>query len=197
VKLCIFGGSFNPPHNGHLEAARFAAEMLAPDLLLWVPAGDPPHKTLAPGSPDAAHRLEMSRLAVAGLPRCQVCDMEINGETRYTADTAKALTARYKPGELWLCVGGDMLLELDRWHDAETIFRLCHIAALARREAEKDALRQKAEGLRKKSGAQIKLFQNPIHEISSTEIRALLKQNKGEEWIPAPVYRYIQKEKLY
>ena len=139
----------------------------------------------------------MSRLAALPLPRCEVCDMEIRGETRYTADTARAVAGRYGPAELWLCVGGDMLLTLDTWYGAETIFALCHVAALARTEAGRDALRQKAARLRRDCGAKITVLQNPVREISSTEARALLKEKKGGDWIPPAVYEYIRKEKLY
>ena len=112
MKLGMFGGSFNPPHNGHVVAAKEALRRLSLDLLLWVPTGSPPHKTLPPGSPRAERRFELCRLAVQGIDRMEVCGLEIEQKTRYTIDTVQALLTMYNPAELWLCLGGDMFLTL-------------------------------------------------------------------------------------
>lgn len=196
-KLCMFGGTFNPPHLGHIEAARFVINTLAPDLLLWIPAGDPPHKPLPPNTPGKAERLEMSRLAACLLPNTVVSPVEMDGGARYTADTARIVYETYRPKELWLCVGGDMLLTLDKWVRQEDIFALCHIAALSRLESERDTLLQKADELSQKYRAEIQVLHNPVREISSTELRARLAKGEGAAFLPASVYEYIQKEKLY
>ena len=80
MKIAIYGGSFNPPHCGHVEAARTIADTLKPDKLLIIPASIPPHKELAEGSPNAEERLLLAKMAFAEIPGAEVCDIEIRRE---------------------------------------------------------------------------------------------------------------------
>ena len=92
MKIAIYGGSFNPPHLGHVEAARTVASALAPDRLLIVPASVPPHKELADGSPTAQQRLELCRLAFADIPGAEISEMELRREGKsYSYDTVRLL----------------------------------------------------------------------------------------------------------
>jgi nicotinate-nucleotide adenylyltransferase len=132
MTLALFGGSFNPPHNGHVALARHALETLRPDKLIWMPSGDPPHKALPEGSPSAAHRLAMSRLAAEGVPRTEVSDFEIMGGARYTIDTVKTLLERDRPDKLWLLMGQDMRDCYHTWYGAEELSSLCEPFVVSR-----------------------------------------------------------------
>ncbi|MCL1807772.1 MAG: nicotinate-nicotinamide nucleotide adenylyltransferase [Oscillospiraceae bacterium] len=125
MTLALYGGSFNPPHKGHVALARKALETLRPDKLIWMPSGDPPHKAMPPNTPSPAHRLEMSRLAVEGLPHTEVSDFELSGGAKYTYDTVVMLRERYNPGKVWLLMGSDMWETFDSWHKADALRELC------------------------------------------------------------------------
>ena len=144
MKIGIYGGTFNPPHLGHLTAARAVFEMLGLDRLLLIPAGMPPHKAMPTGSPTAAQRLEMTRLAAEQLGlgnRVQTLDMELNREGKsYTADTLELLKQQYPEDELWLLMGTDMFLTLQVWRQPEKILALAGIAAFGRTEADTEEL---------------------------------------------------------
>ena len=118
MKIGIYGGTFNPPHLGHMEAARTAIQVLGLDKLLLIPAGVPPHKAMPEGSPDQDQRLEMTRLAAeqTGLDnKVEVLDIELRREGRsYTAETLAQLKEQYPEDELWLLMGTDMFLTLHR-----------------------------------------------------------------------------------
>ena len=114
AKIGVYGGSFNPPHLGHIQAAKAFQEELGLDKLLLIPAAEPPHKKLPAGSPSGQHRLEMVRLwAGEGM---QVCDLEIaRGGTSYTYETVQQLKQQYPDDELILCMGTDMFLSFHTW----------------------------------------------------------------------------------
>lgn len=125
MKIGIYGGTFNPPHLGHLEAARTAVKVLELDKLILIPAAVPPHKALPEGTPEGAHRLAMTeRMADAlSMPKvAEVSRMELDREGKsYTADTLRAIRAQYPNAQLWLLMGTDMFLTLHLWHDPEVI----------------------------------------------------------------------------
>ena len=118
MKIGVYGGTFNPPHLGHITAARAVFDLLQLDKLLLIPAGLPPHKNLPTGSPVPQQRLEMTRLAgeQTGLGnKVEVLDMELvrTGKS-YTSDTLAALKEIYPDDELWLLMGTDMFLTTRR-----------------------------------------------------------------------------------
>ena len=175
MKIGIYGGTFNPPHLGHVTAARAAAELLKLDKLLLVPAGLPPHKNLPAGSPTPQQRLEMTRLAAeqTGLGgRVEVADLEVHREGKsYTSDTLAALKARYPDDELWLLMGTDMFLTLQAWHAPEEIFALAGIAAFGRTEADTEELFAPQRDYLYKTYPQARLFTLTIPgvvDVSST-----------------------------
>ena len=117
MSIAIYGGSFNPPHLGHAEAAYTVCEELRPDRFLIIPDNIPPHKDMEEGCPTAEQRLELCRLAFADVPGAEVSDMEIRREGRsYTAETVRELRERWPDEELILVVGTDMLLCFDDWY---------------------------------------------------------------------------------
>ena len=203
MKIGIYGGSFNPPHLGHLAAAKAAMAALELDRLVFIPAGVPPHKDLAPGSPDRAQRLEMTRIAADQLlmpASTEVWDTELHREGKsYTADTLEEAAARWPGDELWLLMGTDMFLTLHLWAEPEKILALAGVCAFGRTEADgEEMFAPQREFLSRKFHAKIATISIPgLVDISSTRLRELLAQGKGREFLPEAVYGYILREKLY
>ncbi|MBQ9330607.1 MAG: nicotinate-nicotinamide nucleotide adenylyltransferase, partial [Oscillibacter sp.] len=144
MKIGIYGGTFNPPHLGHLAAARAVFELLRLDELWLVPAGMPPHKDLPAGSPTPEQRLEMTRLAGEQLDlgdRVKTLDIELRREGKsYTADTLAELTRGREEDTFWLLMGTDMFLTFHTWHEPERILSLAGIAAFGRTEEDAEEL---------------------------------------------------------
>lgn len=197
MKIGIYGGTFDPPHLGHMDSARAAISILELDKLLFLPARQPPHKPLSPVSASPAERMAMTGLMADGLgPKAQVCDLEYHRDGKsYTADTLRQLKERYPEDELWLLMGTDMFLTLQDWYEPEVILSLAGVAAFARTEASSgEVLRIQAEYLQKTFGAKVCTVELPaIREVSSTEIR------EGRRWncLYPPVLGYILMNRLY
>ena len=204
MKIGIFGGTFNPPHLGHITAAREAFALLGLDRLLLIPAGLPPHKELPAGSPTAEQRLEMTRLAAEATElgdRVEVLDLELRREGRsFTSDTLAALKAQYPEDELWLLMGTDMFLSLQTWHEPERVLSLVNIAAFGRRavDTESSFAVQREYLCRTWPQANIRILSIPgVVEVSSTELREKLKAGQGGALLAPAVYGYILREGLY
>ena len=203
MKLGIYGGTFNPPHLGHLAAAQAALDALALDELWLIPAATPPHKPMPPGSPPESDRLAMVELAADGLlqpDRVKVSDMEIQRSGKsYTADTLQAVHAQYPQAELWLLTGADMFLSLQNWWEPEVITRLAGICAFARTQADNgEMLAIQADYLAKTYGAKVRIIQLPhLVDVSSTQLRTLLAGGGGEKYLSPAVYGYILRNGLY
>lgn len=203
MKIGIYGGTFNPPHLGHLEAARTAVRTLGLDKLLLVPAATPPHKTLPEGSPDAEHRLAMAQLTadallMPGVAEASEVELDRKGKS-YTSDTVTALHEKYPEAELYLLMGTDMFLTFQHWHDSETIARLAEICAFGRTEQDGEALfAPQRDYLSKTFGARITTITLPgLVNISSTQLRSMLREGKGREYLLPSVYGYILMHGLY
>lgn len=198
MKVAIFGGSFNPPHLGHLHSAMFAAAQLQPDVFLIIPDHRPPHKSLEAGSPTPEERLELCRVTFAGVPNVEVSDMEIRrGGKSYTADTVKALLRRYPKAELYLLVGTDMLLDLGRWYKADYILHHVTVAPFQRSADELPYIEQKAAELSERFGAKTEIIRSEPFPAASTDIRALLRERKGEDLLHPDAYERIIRNRLY
>ncbi len=198
ARIGIFGGSFNPPHLGHVQAVTEARAELGLDRVLLIPAATPPHKTLPPHSPDAQTRLELTRLAAAELPWAEVIDIELRREgPSYTVDTLRELAACYPGDELVLLVGTDMFLSLDRWYQSAEICRLAHIAFAAREGRDEAQIRAQKARLEADFGAKVTVLGNQIRELSSTDVRRMLAFGCGDELLPAAVAAAIRERELY
>ncbi len=204
MKIGVYGGTFNPPHLGHVTAARAVFELLKLDLLLVVPDRQPPHKTLPEGSPTPEQRLEMTRLAAEQLglgEKVRVLDVELKREGRsYTSDTLAQLKEQYPEDELWLLMGTDMFLTIQSWHAPEKILSLAGIAAFGRTEADTEELFSVQREYLYRTYPQARIFTLTIPgvvDVSSTELRAMLAQGKGGHLLPPAVYGCILREGLY
>ena len=203
MRIGIYGGSFNPPHLGHLAAARAAVNALGLDKLVFVPAGDPPHKRLAEGSPSPAQRLELTRIAADQLllpDIAEVWDVELRREGKsYTADTLAQAAERWPGDELWLLMGTDMFLTLHEWVEPEKILSLARVCAFGRSTADNEAVfAPQRERLMNEYRADTVVISIPdLVDVSSTRLRELLAGGGGREFLPQAVYGYILREKLY
>ena len=203
MKIGIYGGTFNPPHLGHLISARFAMEYLGLDKLLFMPAGTPPHKALPQDTADGTQRFRMVELAADSmlLPgRVEVSDLEYRRTGKsYTSDTLRQLRRLYPEDELWLLMGTDMFLTLQKWHEPEVICSLANLAAFARTEADTgEMLEIQGKYLSETFGAKVCTIQLPqITPVSSTQLRELLERGEGSGYLAPAVYGYILRNGLY
>ena len=204
MKIGVYGGTFNPPHLGHVTAARAVFELLKLDLLLLVPDGQPPHKMLPPGSPTPEQRLEMTRLAGEQLglgERVRTLDLELKREGRsYTAETLRQLHQQYPEDELWLLMGTDMFLTLQAWREPGEILSLAGIAAFGRTEEDTEGLFSVQRDYLYRTYPQARIFTLTIPgvvDVSSTELRTMLARGEGGNLLPPAVYGYILREGLY
>lgn len=194
----IYGGSFNPPHIGHMLAAGQAYEALKLDRLLLIPAGMPPHKRMPEGTPRSEQRLEMLRIAAKMLPSAEVSDMEIRRQgVSYTYETVLQLRHRYPTDRLTLIMGTDMLLSFQDWKNPDIITNNAQLAVMYRgNPGEKMAVDQVCRQMAEK-GIAVTKIENSITEISSTQLRRMLIFACAAPFLPEGVETYVRKEKLY
>ena len=198
MRVLIYGGTFNPPHVGHVRAVQTAAEALRPEKILLIPAAIPPHKALADGSPAAEERLELTRLAAAEIPGAETSDMELHREGKsYTSDTLRQLRGQFPAAELVFLVGTDMLISLPDWHEPEVICSLASIAVFSRETGREAEISAAAERLRAEFGATVYVVSGEPVEVSSTELREKLSRREGRELLPREVYARIIRRRLY
>ena len=204
MKIGVYGGTFNPPHLGHLTAARSVFELLNLDLLLLIPAGLPPHKELPAGSPTAVQRLEMTRLAGEQLglgDKVRTLDIELErGGRSFTSDTLAQLREQYPDSELWLLMGTDMFLTLQTWHEPEKILSLAGVAAFGRTEEDTEELFSAQRDYLYRTYPQARIFTLTLPgviDVSSTELREKLAKGRGANLLAPAVYGYILREGLY
>ena len=209
MKIGVYGGTFDPPHLGHMEAARAAADLLGLDKILFVPAALPPHKDLPPEPVPAEDRLAMTALMAdgvcleAGRPGLAQADgLELSRQGKsYTVDTLEELRRRWPDDELWLLMGTDMFLTLQNWRDPERITALAGIAAFARRASDEgETMEAQSRYLRERFGARTAVVELPhIIDLSSTQVRALLDAGRAQvrDALWCQVYGYILLHSLY
>ena len=192
MKIVIYGGSFNPPHCGHVEAAMTLSEELKPDKLLIVPANIPPHKELAEGSPSAQERLLLTKLAFADIPEAEVTDIELHREGRsYTATTVEQLVEQYPDAELYLAMGTDMLLSFEEWYRFRFLLETLTLAVFVRGQGEEAEMLRHADYLKRQYGARIILLHHDPKAMSSRDIRDMLCRRMGASLLPERVYERI------
>lgn len=196
-RIGIYGGTFNPPHIGHMRAAAHAAEMLKLDRLLLIPNGAAPHKIVADAA-SGEQRLQMLQLSARGLKMAEVSDIELKREGKsYTADTIAQLRELYPEDELVLMMGTDMFLSFLTWYHPERIMENAALAVFYRGEKNEQAAiadqKEKLEAM----GAKITLVANPVTAISSTDLRRMLIFRCADPFLCPGVGDYIRERGLY
>jgi len=212
MRVGIFGGTFNPVHFGHLRAAEEVREALSLDLVYFVPAASPPHKTQGDLAP-ADHRLAMTRLATKGNRHFMVSEVEVRRIGRsYTVDTVRYFLSTLRtPSTLLLMMGSDQFAELEAWKDCDELTRLCSLAVHSRLpEGEAGPPRVSLAALKRfgytnsddhyvhPSGQTLSFVDTTIFPISATIIRQKLQKGRSVRYLlPADVADYIERHQLY
>lgn len=199
-RIGVFGGTFNPVHLGHLVMAQDAQESFALDEVLWMPAGQPPHK-LGAETVSGEHRLAMIERALQDHPTFRISDLELRrGGVSFTVDTMRQLQME-QPGVDWhFIIGADTLLELSTWREIGALLGLCRFVTIARPGAGLD--RQQPERLGLPLDAARRLLEDVVTGhligISSSEIRQRIRQGKSIRYlVPPGVADYIARRNLY
>ncbi len=198
IRVGIYGGTFAPVHNGHVAAAKAFIDQMQLDILYVIPAAIPPHKQIDAGD-DPMHRYRMCELAFFDVEKVFVSDVEIKrGGKSYTVDTLRELAAPDR--RLFLLMGTDMMLTLDRWRESDEIFKLCY-PIYARREndpiIEAQIVAKNKEYL-EKHGKIVRRLMIDTVELASTDIRELVQNGKPyRHLVPESVAAYIERRGLY
>ncbi len=200
--VCLFGGTFDPVHHGHLIVARAVAERMGFDRVMLIPTHSPPHKP--PTRASAADRLAMLKLAIESDALFDLCELELHRRgPSYTLDTLQALRPRAGEGTLYWLIGADMLTDLPHWHRVEEVLELAHLLVAARATdagSAEDALAALAGKLADRHLCRLRenLLPTPQIDISSTDIRRRVHAGKSIRYlVPDAVARYIAEHGLY
>lgn len=198
MKIGVFGGSFNPIHNGHLALAEYATDEAGLDYTIIIPAYESPFK-LGTGGPEAMHHFRMAELAVAGNRRLAVSDREVTKtETSFTVDTLRELQEEHPGDRLYFIIGTDSFYEIERWKGAEELLGSYGFVVGHRPGYENEKLDAFAEAIRGKYHAEVVLADIPQLEISSTDIRRRIREGKSIRYlVPDAVRDYINENGLY
>ena len=183
MRICVFGGAFNPPHIGHIRAAEYISEKFGPDLFLIMPSS---LILTSPDFPAAEERLALCREAFKHIPNLEISDYEINKSGRsYTSDTLRYILTLYPEAEISFVIGDDKLPSLKNWHEYDYLSNNSSFIVLTRNELDIPA----ETGLLPAG--------NGILSASSTDVRSLLKDGKGREYLTDGVYSLIVKTGAY
>jgi nicotinate-nucleotide adenylyltransferase len=199
--VILFGGSFDPIHNGHITMARFARETLAASRVIFIPASRSPLKPHPPVT-CGEDRAAMIRIAIAGIAGFEVSDIELHrSEPSYTIDTINHFRSLYDESmQLYWLIGADALNDLPFWYRIEQVIERCQLCVMHRaghKLPDLDSLRtlfsnEQIDGLARH------IIKTPLVDISSTEVRRLLRQGEDiGEMLPQGVLEYIYQKRLY
>lgn len=197
MKILIFGGTFNPVHNGHIAMCKAAQKAVNPDLTLIIPTYMPPHKAVNGDLLLGEDRINLCRLAFDGFDNTEVSDIEIKAEQKsYSVITLAKLHEIYPDAELYMLCGADMFLTLKTWFKYEEIIKLTTVCVVPRdgglAELEEYAKLVEADG------GECIIIDTPTVEISSTEIRNTINSGENaDSMLPKNVLNYINKHNLF
>lgn len=194
MRIGIFGGAFNPVHNGHLALAKHQIDALNLDKLLLIPTANPPHKSNV-GLIDGQYRVDMLGLAFADFDNVEISTIEFeSADKSYTYDTLVKLKALYPNDNFTLLIGSDQLFYFKKWYKYAEILDMVNVSAVVRLADEVD----KAKAFIKDESLDISLTLQPPFEVSSTEIRDKVKAGLDiSNLVPISVANYIKENGLY
>jgi len=196
-RIGLFGGTFDPPHLGHLILASEAQSQLELDRLLWILTPEPPHKQDQPIT-SIAHRLAMVELAIKDNPAFELSRIELDRPgPHYTLDTINLIAKQNPDADIVPILGGDSLHDLPTWHQPKELVYACHWIGVMRRPSDKtnlEALERELPGISSK----VHYVDAPLLEIASHEIRNRISSGRSARYyLPISVYEYINQHHLY
>ena len=198
ARIGIYGGTFNPPHLGHIRAAVTAVEALKLDLLLVIPDRIAPHKQLPEDSASPEQRLQMLQLALAGKEKIQVSDLELRREGKsFTYETVEQLRREYPDDELILLMGTDMFLSFHQWREPERILAQASLGVFYRGTPGEKSRIEERKAQMEQQGHTVHLIENEVVDISSTQLRRMLVFRCASPFLPEGVEEYIRSRGLY
>ena len=192
ARIGIYGGTFNPPHLGHLIVAEEIRQRFCLEKVMFIPSARPPHKTDSPVI-DSADRYEMTALATRDNPHFDISDIEIRRSGKsYTIDTIKELKKIYGPEvDIFFIMGGDSIFEIETWKEPDKLLNLCKVVVTTRPGFD-------LKGIEERLREKIIVAEVSHIGISSTEIRRRVQEGKSIRYlVPRQVEEYIVEEKLY
>lgn len=197
INIGIMGGTFDPIHYAHLATAEYIRETYNLDKILFIPTGNPPHKSKL--RTDKEDRYNMVLLATNNNDNFVVSDIEINRKTRtYTVDTLKELHKIYKNANIYFITGADAICDMETWKNVGENFELATFIAANRPGISTNEAKEKIESLKVKYDAKIRSVNVPSLDISSTYIREHINEGKSIKYlIPEDVEAYIYEKKIY
>ena len=197
-RIGIYGGTFNPPHIGHLRGAAQAIVALGLDKLILIPDRIAPHKQIPSGSPSPQQRLEMIRIAASHYEKMEVSDIELKREgPSYSYITVQQIHELYPDAKLYLLMGTDMFTSFLTWRNPEEIMKYAALAVMSRGEkGEKEAIEAQKQVI-EAMGYEAAVVENKVTVISSTQMRRLLAFRCAGDLLPEGVLDYIREYRLY
>ncbi len=196
MKLGIFGGTFDPPHWGHLILAEAAREQLQLDQVLWLVAGQSPLKQTQPISP-ATVRAEMVQAAIADNPNFALSRIDLDRPPpHYTVDSLKLLRHEFPAAEFYFLMGEDSLRDIPRWRNPEELISLTRLVVAERPGVEADLrdVETRAPGISKR----VQRIDAPLIALAASDIRRRIREGRTVRYrLPPEVYRIIEREQLY
>ncbi len=195
MKIGLYGGTFDPVHNGHVKVAQTAKNRLQLDKIIFIPAGDPPHKTDKQIT-DKKHRLAMVKI-VADAVGAQVSEWELlKKEKSYSVETVQHFQKEYSGDEIYFIIGADSFYDIPTWWHYRELMALCAFVVVARPDTDKEQLLSKFKGDEKPP--RVFFLEDILVDISSTQIRERVAEGKDiSQLVPTAVEAYITQYHLY
>lgn len=196
-RVGIMGGTFDPIHLGHLVVANEVLSKYKLDEIIFIPSGNPPHKTNLKTKP--IDRYIMACLATNSNDKFSVSDIEVKKEGRsYSLETLKELHKLYSDREFYFITGTDAVIELPNWHEPKELLKLCKFISVLRPGIDEEYAKSKIEEIKKTINGHIEILHVPMLQISSSDIRERFsKEISAKYLLPEAVEQYILKNNLY
>lgn len=194
----IIGGTFDPVHNGHIDLAYDAMKLLKLEKILFIPAGNPPHK-VSKVITDSDIRIDLLKRAIENEHRFELCTYEIQKKgLSYTYETLMYLKNKEPETQWYFITGADCLIQIDTWKNVETIMSLCNFVVFTRPGYDLAQVNNQKDRIEKKYKKNIILLESSNINISSTELRNMIKEKKDiRKYVSIDVYNRISELKLY
>lgn len=198
-KVGLMGGTFDPIHIGHLILGETAYEQFHLDRVVYMPAGNPPHKRHREGRATDEERYEMVQLAIRSNPHFAISDFEMNEDGySYTYRTLEAIKKAHPDCDLYFIIGADSLFDFDTWREPQRICDNCTLIVATRNHTAAALLDEQIEHVRRKYHAGIEKLESENIDCSSNMIRSWISEGRSIRYYVAdPVREYIRKNGIY